>query len=285
MSARIDTGNETPIWVRSGREDLLAVMTRPEQSSDLGVVLFTGGGWMPSTHRNRMYVDLARHLAAMGCTVMRFDYAGVGDSTGHTRFFDSMAPHVEDALAVAEALQATGVNRLVLAGTCYGGRTALAASESIGSLVGLVLSAAPVKDYGGSDRSLGWHARMAWSMRTLKRIRTRYPKYLRILKVSLRRATPMGGPGLSNPVSRRYLKALEVVLSRGVRVLLLEGTHDKHHPAYLAAMEGSLGRLLAAHPDLVAMAEIDGELHGELWPEGQAFTRDRVVEFVAGILA
>lgn len=285
MSTVIDAGYETPIWVSNGRDDLLALMTRSDNPSDVGVVLFTGGGWMPSTHRNRMYVDLARQLAAMGCTVIRFDYSGVGDSTGNTRVFDAMAPHVDDALAMVKELRANGVDRVVLVGTCYGGRTALAAAESIEGLVGMVLSAVPVKDYGGSDRSLGWHAKMAWSMRTLTRIRTRYPKYLRILRASLRRASPLGGAGMSDPVSRRYLQAMKGVLARDVSVLLLEGSHDKHHPPYVDAMKASLGRLVAAHPELVAAAEIDGELHGELWPESQAFTKQQVVDFVAGILS
>lgn len=238
---------------------------------------------MPSTHRNRMYVDLARSLASMGCTVLRFDYSGVGDSTGNTKYFDTMAPQVGESMAMVEVLRATGVSRIVLVGTCYGGRTALAISERVGDLAGVVLSAVPVKDYNGSDRTFRWHVSRAWSSR--KRLRTRYPKYLRILKASLRRTAPMGGARLSDPVSPSYLQAMKGILSRGVRVLLLHGALDKHYPSFVAAMKGGLGTLLASHPDLVVEAVIDGELHGELWSESQAFTRQHVLEFVAEIMA
>lgn len=282
MSLRVDTGAERPIWIRRGREQLLGILSLPDQSRDLGVVLFTGGGWMPSTHRNRMYVDLARDLAGMGCTVMRFDYTGVGDSTGETKYFDFVAPHIADALAAVEAVRATGVSRVMMVGTCYGGRTALAAAKSVGDLVGLVLVASPVEDYGGGS-TFGQKASSPTS--AFKLARTRYPKYIRVVKARLSRAVRIREAETSDPVSPKYLQALSEVLSRGVRVLLLEGTLDKHHPSHVAALTGRLGSLLTAHRDLVATAEIDGELHGELSMEGQMFTRERVSEFVASFVS
>lgn len=277
--------NEIPIWVKAGEAELLTIVSKPEDVTDLGVVLITGGGWMPSTHRNRMYVDLARELAELGCWVARFDYPGVGDSTGVTRVFDSMSPHVREVLAVTDVLRAKGVERVALVGTCYGGRTALAASEFVPDLAGLALSAVPVKDYGGSDKGLGWHARMAWSVRTLKRIPRRYPKYLRILKTILRRLLKFTDPDRSDPISRAYLRSLQGVLSRGVPILMLHGTQDKHYPAFVTAEQGVLGRLLANHVDLVTSIRLEGELHGELWPESQDFTRLHVRKFVERLLS
>lgn len=284
MSSVIDARHETPIWIRSGADDILAVITHPVESADLGVVLLTGGGWMPAPHRNRMFVDLARQLAEIGCTVVRFDYSGVGESTGQTKVFDSMHPHAGDAAAVVAALGETGVTRVIMVGTCYGGRTALSVSKSVEGLVGLVLSAVPVKDYGGADRSLGWHARRAWSMQTLRNLPSRYPKYLRIIRFRVRRLLSPSRSGQWNAVSRRYLDAMQDALSRGVRILLLEGTQDKHHSSFVEAMEDSLGELVAHHPDAVSVVEMEGELHGELWPESQAFTRNRAIDFVAEFL-
>ena len=283
MSLRVDTSAERPLWIHRGREQLLGILTLPNQSRDLGVVLFTGGGWMPSTHRNRMYVDLARDLAGMGCTVMRFDYTGVGNSTGETKYFDFVAPHIADALAAVEAVRATGVKRVIMVGTCYGGRTALAAAKSVADLVGLVLVASPVEDYGGGSATVG--QKVSSPKSALKLARTRYPKYIRIVKARLSRAVRVREAETSDPVSPKYLQALSEVLSRGVRVLLLEGTLDKHHPSHVAALNGRLGILLTAHRDLVATAEIDGELHGELSMEGQMFTRERVSEFVASFVS
>ena len=284
MTARIDATREVPLWIRSGDDDLMAVLTQPADPADVGVVLLAGGGWMPSPHRNRMFVDLARDLAELGCTVIRFDYRGVGNSTGDTKVFDSMNPHRADAVAVSAVLEDLGVERVILVGTCYGGRTALAAASQVSNLVGMVLSGVPVKDYGGADKGLGWHAKRAWSLETLKRLRTRYPKYLRILKASLRRLLPGNGPTRSDPVSRQYLDGLRGVLERGAKVLALEGSSDKHHPAFVQAMDGSLGELLKAHRGAFTVEELEGELHGELWPESQEFTRSRVLSFVEDYL-
>ncbi len=283
MTSLIDSRHERPMWLRSGQEDLLAVLTEPEAPNDLGVVLLTGGGWMPATHRNRMFVDLARQLATLGCRIIRFDYAGVGESTGQTKVFDSMKPHSSDVVAAAAALVASGASRVVLVGTCYGGRTALAAAHAVPNLVGMVLSGVPVKDYGGADKGLAWHARRAWSMTTLKNLKARYPKYLRIIRTRLLRL--FGRGKRSEVVSGRYLDAIQGVLRRGVEVLILEGLEDKHHKSFVEALDGSLGEVLRAHPHLVAIDEIDGELHGELWLESQAFTRRKAVEFVAAQLA
>lgn len=281
MTAVVDARHETPVWVASGDADLMAVVTRPAQASDVGVILLTGGGWMPSTHRNRMYVDLARSLARMGCTVVRFDYPGVGDSTGVTPVFDSMRPHVDPVRAVAEMLGALGIRRVVLVGTCYGGRTALASSKFVPNLVGLVLSGVPVKDYGAADKSLTWHIRKAWSRETLKNLRARYPKYARIIRSRIRRLFRLAGSaGMLDPVSERYLQDLEGALARNIRILLLEGVRDKHHSSFVAALKGRLGAVLAAHPELVDVDTIDSELHGELHLESQDFTRDRVATFV-----
>lgn len=284
MNSSIDARFEVPVWIDSGTDQLLGVVTEPDDPSGFGVVLLTGGGWMPSTHRNRMYVDLARELASIGCTVLRFDYPGVGDSTGRTPVFDSMRPHVEPAVAAVDTLHQLGVSRVVMVGTCYGGRTALAAARHVDPLVGLVLSGVPVKDYGAADKSVGWHLRKAWSTETLRNLPSRYRKYVRIAANRLRRLWRGRSVGF-DAVSQRYLTDLEAVLGRGVRVLILEGELDKHHSSYLAATQGRLGELLATHAHLIRYEAIAAELHGELQLESQAFTRDRVVTFIRSLLS
>jgi pimeloyl-ACP methyl ester carboxylesterase len=195
VRATVDSSHETTIWVESGGEQLFGIVTDPAPGTagDVGVVLLTGGGWMPSTHRNRMYVDLARDLAALSCSTVRIDYRGVGESTGETGVFDFMQPHTGDALAAARALVQRGSRRIVLVGTCYGGRTALAAARHVPELVGLVLSGVPVIDYGGASESITSHVRRGWSLQTLKNLPSRYPKYLRILRSKAR--SLVGGKG------------------------------------------------------------------------------------------
>jgi alpha/beta superfamily hydrolase len=119
---------EFPVFVPAGDERLAAVLCAPAGDlEDLGVVLFTGGNYT-RTHRNRMWVRAARELAGRGVPSLRFDYRGVGDSTG-SLVLELESPLVDDANGAADLLRrATGVTRLAFVATCFGGRTAMAAA-------------------------------------------------------------------------------------------------------------------------------------------------------------
>lgn len=67
----------------------------------------------------RLYVQMARRLAALGYVVLRFDQSGLGDSTLSPRVSDNRK---RDELAAALDLVAreTGVTRFALGGLCSG---------------------------------------------------------------------------------------------------------------------------------------------------------------------
>ena len=128
---------EHPVFVPAGGERLAAVICAPAgEVEDLGVVLLTGGNYT-RTHRNRMWVRAARELAARGVPSIRFDYHGVGDSTGRV-VLQLEEPLDTDANGAADLLRrATGVSRLAFVATCFGGRTAMAAAagrDDVGSI-------------------------------------------------------------------------------------------------------------------------------------------------------
>jgi len=88
--------NETPQFFRSGENRLFGVLHQPDRAvaRHHGFVLcypcFEEKLWV-----HRVYVSLARDLAALGYHVLRFDYMGHGDSDGEfqqatvtTRLFD-----------------------------------------------------------------------------------------------------------------------------------------------------------------------------------------------------
>lgn len=108
---------EEALYFACEGESLLGVVHRPQQlAGDTGVVLVVGGPqYRVGSHRQ--FVLLARHLAAAGIPVLRFDYRGMGDSSGTPRDFEAIAPDIGAAIDTLCA-RVDGVRRIVLWGLC-----------------------------------------------------------------------------------------------------------------------------------------------------------------------
>jgi exosortase A-associated hydrolase 1 len=95
----------------------------PAAPSDLGIVIVVGG---PQTRvgSHRQFTLLSRTLAAAGFPVLRFDYRGMGDSSGEARDFEAVNLDIGAAI---NALQATRphITRIVLWGLCDAAAAAL----------------------------------------------------------------------------------------------------------------------------------------------------------------
>ncbi len=115
--------SELPVLMPCAGETLLGIVAQPAEPALLGVVMVVGGPqYRVGSHRQ--FVLLARRLAAAGFAVMRFDYRGMGDSSGRRLCFDE----VHDDIAVAiDTLQhiCPSVQRVVLWGLCDGASAAL----------------------------------------------------------------------------------------------------------------------------------------------------------------
>jgi len=80
-------------------ESLVGVVALPEAPSGTGVLIVVGGPqYRAGSHRQ--FVLLARFLAAKGVACMRFDYRGMGDSTGEARDFRDINEDIEAAIDV-----------------------------------------------------------------------------------------------------------------------------------------------------------------------------------------
>ena len=104
-------------------ECLVGVLAKPATAGTLGVVLIVGGPqYRVGSHRQ--FVAIARRLAAAGIAVLRFDYRGMGDSTGPVHPFDRTSP---DIAAAIDALQVScpTVCKVVLWGLCDAASSAL----------------------------------------------------------------------------------------------------------------------------------------------------------------
>jgi uncharacterized protein len=107
-------------------ETLLGIVSRPLPGAPLSgaAVLVIVGGPQYRAGSHRQFVQLARCLAAAGHVVLRFDYRGMGDSSGTARNFENVSADVGRALDMLQQ-QAPQARSLVLFGLCDGASAAL----------------------------------------------------------------------------------------------------------------------------------------------------------------
>jgi pimeloyl-ACP methyl ester carboxylesterase len=108
---------------------LIGVVTRPAHPApddEAPAVIMLNAGLTHRIGPNRIYVKIARALAACGLTVLRMDLAGVGDSAPRAEHLPIEQGVLADVRAAMDALaQAHGCRRFVLAGHCSGAYVSL----------------------------------------------------------------------------------------------------------------------------------------------------------------
>lgn len=285
---RATTADEVPVFLHAGEDHLFGVVTRPTvESNGVGVVV-VGGREVPCTHRNGVFVRLGRRLAAGGFTTIRVDYRGVGDSSGEIKVWDLETPFVRDLLAAVDWLKVDGAKEIVLVGDCFGGRTALWAADRVPDLKGLALLATPVETHPGASQSLAWHIQQALRPRTLRRMfRPAWrKKYVRMVKSFFRGrsgASDNGTGGERVHVSAHYVASLSGVVDRRVPILIAFGEEGKHYKPFEAARKGQLGDVLDRAEGRLTLAIGEGELHGMLTLEAQAFGLQTVERWIESL--
>lgn len=97
-------------------DGLLGVVSVPEASESLGVLIVVGGPqYRVGSHRQ--FLALARRLAGEGYPAMRFDCRGMGDSSGALRSFELVSEDIKAAID-AFMIHCPQVRRVVLWGLC-----------------------------------------------------------------------------------------------------------------------------------------------------------------------
>jgi pimeloyl-ACP methyl ester carboxylesterase len=121
---------------------LVGVVTEPPaatQACQLPAFIILNSGIVHRVGLNRLHVKLARNLAAMGFTVMRFDFSGIGDSqvrADNLPFFKAALDETREAMDYL--ITTRGIARFVLIGICSGAAVSLKIAATEPRVVGAI---------------------------------------------------------------------------------------------------------------------------------------------------
>lgn len=269
-------------------ESLFAIVTEPDaaaaarRGARAGIVYLT----RPRSHRNRMWVDAARAMAARGVAGIRFDYHGEGDSTGASRYLNPETPYAADAVAAIEHLAAAcAVERIGVLGSCFDGRTALGAAVASPRCGALVFMSAPALDESGEmerlvrERDLAHYWRRvrepgAWrALLSPERLRIALGIIGTRVRRRVRRADPAGANG-AGPLggnlppalrpSAAFVRDLRALAARRTPALFLYGDADAYYPGFRSVVDREIARLSPEARARFDFVVLEGEAHGYL---------------------
>jgi dienelactone hydrolase len=267
---------EVPVFFDTSVGRLFGIVTLPASGvAHTGFVILPGAGTPFTVNRNRLSVRVCRGLASLGFAAMRCDYHGTGESTGVMEGFTLRRPFTEDVVAAVGRLRDMGVERVVLSGSCFGGRCALVAGAGLEDVEAVMLLATSPRDYERGERKstkaaeswgLGRYLLEALRPRRVRglfqrRARRSYAKYAR---AKLRTMGSRERPEEPQIVSQGYERALRRLLDRRVPVVQLFGSDDSSYEEYRAAAAGPLADALARAPGVVDVRTMPGKIHGFL---------------------
>ncbi len=144
-----DTAHEQVLSFRCAGDDLIGILHTA--AGDTGVLVVVGGPqYRVGSHRQ--FVLLARHLAAAGTPVLRFDYRGMGDSGGEARNFEAVQADIAAAIDALFGAQPQ-LRRVVLWGLCDAASAAVFYAAGDARVGGLVLLNPWVREAQGEAKA------------------------------------------------------------------------------------------------------------------------------------
>lgn len=210
--------------IASGDNELAAIAHFPSgKESSTGVVIIVGGPqYRVGAHR--LFVQLARHLANEGYPVLRFDFAGMGDSTGSPKVFSERASDISAAIQTLRECY-PGIQSVSLWGLCDGATAAILHAGEQKDGVQQVIAVNPWIDSYRGDRQTN---RIYYAMKLRGRIQSssmnNVLKKIANSALNLLDLIIFGYGNHKAPTADRVSKALEKI---GRSVVLICGTLDQ----------------------------------------------------------
>ena len=94
---------EEALVFECANDRLVGILNKPDSPGNTGVIVIVGGPqYRAGSHRQ--FVLLARHLSANGIATLRFDYRGMGDSSGDPVGFENAHEDVRAAIWAYDAI-------------------------------------------------------------------------------------------------------------------------------------------------------------------------------------
>jgi len=142
-----------------GENNLLyGIVSLPDDASSgkkNPALIILNSGLLPRFGPNRLYVEMARAVAAVGNFVLRFDFSGVGESPAYQTELSYEArakQEIQQALSYLEMKY--GVQNFLLTGICSGADASFLAALQDKRIVGIV----PIDFYSVSSKSYLIHS-------------------------------------------------------------------------------------------------------------------------------
>ena len=123
-------------------ESLAGIMTEPVPTGDnhnRPAIILLNAGLLHRIGPNRLYVTIARRMAAAGFLVFRFDLSGIGDSVARSDslpFVQSSISETKEAMDYLSSVK--GTNKFILIGICSGADLAFRAACRNPCVVGVI---------------------------------------------------------------------------------------------------------------------------------------------------
>lgn len=149
---------EHHITIQSGQEELSATLHYPAATGSRNPIIIIAHGFIGNrVGVDRLFIKAAREFSELGYMVLRFDYAGCGESTGDygAGGLDTMIDQTRRVLDYALEIDCVDPNRVILLGHSLGGAVSILTAARDKRVKSLVLWSAVAHPFNDIVRITG----------------------------------------------------------------------------------------------------------------------------------